>query len=77
MSRGSQRALVYTGVGIVSVLGIGSVAYYLSTRNSGKIGSMCERAVDRATVIQVLKELRKEMFTVFQNFSAVSLNIKQ
>lgn len=38
---------------------------------------MYDRVVDRATVIQILKELRKEMFTVFQNFSAVSLNIKQ
>lgn len=33
--------------------------------------------IDLATVIAILKELRKEMYSVFTNFSMVSMQVKQ
>ncbi|CAD8145505.1 unnamed protein product [Paramecium octaurelia] len=35
------------------------------------------QVIDREVIIKVLKELKKELFSVFQNFAAVAINIKQ
>ena len=63
-------------------LGLGTVAYVLKNQkreekySESYITSVELIALDRPTVIKVLKELRKEMFTVFTNFSMVSMQIK-
>ncbi|CAD8070054.1 unnamed protein product [Paramecium sonneborni] len=61
-------AAVFTGV---------SVLLFRFLKKPDEKLSIDPQVIDRETVIKILKELKKELFTVFQNFAAVAINVKQ
>ena len=74
MSTDKKRTYLIVG-GTVLVASVGGLLYVWNKKQHEKLESS-HANLDRNTVIAILKELRKEMYSVFTNFSMVSMQIK-
>ncbi|CAD8058371.1 unnamed protein product [Paramecium primaurelia] len=76
MSKVDNKKIFALMTGAAVLTGTSILLYRFLKKSDGK--SIIEpQVIDRETIIKVLKELKKELFTVFQNFAAVAINIKQ
>jgi hypothetical protein len=75
---GNKNGLLLLGAGGVVALGLGATYLFMNQKKETYknyliiLFSQVSR-LDRPIVVKILKELRKELFSVFSNFSMVSM----
>ncbi|CAD8074606.1 unnamed protein product [Paramecium sonneborni] len=76
MSKVENNKIFTLLTGAAVLTGASVLLFNFLKKSDGKINTE-HQIIDRETIIKILKELKKELFTVFQNFAAVAINIKQ